>query len=153
MFFHPEGERGPARRNRDEAAKAVCLTCPVLNECRTHALAVREPYGVWGATTEDDRERILLTGDLPSPAAPPSGCRFHTRCPWRQEDRCATERPEPRVPDAAAEGHMVACHHAEAIRDGRITAHEVSLDDVETTGPTRGPERSPSTSATDFLGR
>ena len=70
---------------------------------------------------EDDRERILLTGDLPSPAAPPTGCRFHTRCPWRQDDRCATERPEPRVPDGAVEGHRVACHHAEAIRDGRIT--------------------------------
>ncbi len=70
---------------------------------------------------EDDRERILLAGDLPSPAAPPSGCRFHTRCPWRQADRCATERPQLRVPEGAAAGHRVACHHAEAIRDGRIT--------------------------------
>ena len=55
-FFHPEGERGPARRNRDAEAKAVCLTCPVLRECREHALTVREPYGVWGAMTEDERE-------------------------------------------------------------------------------------------------
>ena len=46
---------------------------------------------------EDRRERILLTGDLPSPANPPKGCRFHTRCPWRQETRCDTERPELRV--------------------------------------------------------
>src|SRR3954449_804067 len=68
VFFHPEGERGPPRRNRDEAAKAVCLTCPVLNECRTHALAVREPYGVWGAMTEDDRERIYA-GLAPVPSA------------------------------------------------------------------------------------
>lgn len=56
MFFHPEGERGNARRTRDSAAKQVCLTCPVLNECRNHALAVREPYGVWGAMTEDERD-------------------------------------------------------------------------------------------------
>jgi WhiB family redox-sensing transcriptional regulator len=56
VFFHPEGERGPARRNRDSAAKAVCLGCPVLESCREHALQVREPYGVWGAMTEDERE-------------------------------------------------------------------------------------------------
>ncbi|HET7277067.1 MAG TPA: WhiB family transcriptional regulator [Dermatophilaceae bacterium] len=56
MFFHPEGERGSARRSRDTAAKEVCLGCPVLRECREHALRVREPYGVWGGMTEDDRE-------------------------------------------------------------------------------------------------
>ncbi len=58
LFFHPEGERGPARRNRDAAAVTICSACPVVRSCREHALAVREPYGVWGALTEDDRERI-----------------------------------------------------------------------------------------------
>ncbi|WP_017538889.1 MULTISPECIES: ABC transporter ATP-binding protein [Nocardiopsis] len=66
---------------------------------------------------EDTRERILLQGDLPSPAAPPPGCRFHTRCPWRQEERCATERPELRT---VGEGHRVACHYAEQIAAGEI---------------------------------
>jgi WhiB family transcriptional regulator, redox-sensing transcriptional regulator len=56
VFFHPEGERGPARRRRDDAAKAVCATCPVVNQCRQHALTVREPYGVWGGMTEQERE-------------------------------------------------------------------------------------------------
>jgi WhiB family redox-sensing transcriptional regulator len=56
VFFHPEGERGPARRRRDEAAKAVCASCPVITQCRQHALTVREPYGVWGGMTEDERE-------------------------------------------------------------------------------------------------
>lgn len=60
MFFHPEGERGAARRRRDDSAKAVCLGCPVLTQCREHALAVREPYGVWGAMTEDEREAAYL---------------------------------------------------------------------------------------------
>lgn len=58
MFFHPEGERGPARINRDESAKAVCGACPVRVQCAQHALAVREPYGVWGGLTEDEREEI-----------------------------------------------------------------------------------------------
>jgi WhiB family redox-sensing transcriptional regulator len=43
MFFHPDGERGPRRRNRENAAKAVCFSCPVLEACRKHALAVQEP--------------------------------------------------------------------------------------------------------------
>jgi WhiB family redox-sensing transcriptional regulator len=58
LFFHPEGERGPARRERDAAARQVCSTCPVLQQCRSHALTVREPYGVWGGLTEDDREAV-----------------------------------------------------------------------------------------------
>ena len=61
---------------------------------------------------EDAREQILLVGDLPSPANPPAGCRFHTRCPWRSEDRCTTERPLLRV---IGPGRSVACHHAETI--------------------------------------
>ncbi|HEY0699611.1 MAG TPA: oligopeptide/dipeptide ABC transporter ATP-binding protein [Micromonospora sp.] len=71
---------------------------------------------------EDRRERILLAGDLPSPANPPSGCRFHTRCPWAQAKRCADERPALRE---IAPGHRVACHYAEDIASGRIRAHEV----------------------------
>lgn len=54
-FFHPQGERGAARRNRIIAAKKICASCPVVAACRTHALAVREPYGVWGGLSEDDR--------------------------------------------------------------------------------------------------
>src|ERR1051326_2510220 len=46
LFFHPEGERGQARTSREEAAKEVCLHCPVCKPCREHALRVHEPYGV-----------------------------------------------------------------------------------------------------------
>jgi WhiB family redox-sensing transcriptional regulator len=60
VFFHPDCERGPSRRNRDRAAKAVCLDCPVLQSCRRHALAVREPYGVWGGMTECEREEVQV---------------------------------------------------------------------------------------------
>ena len=68
VFFHPEGERGPARRNRDLAAKQVCAVCPVLAQCRAHALQVREPYGVWGGMTEDEREAVYAAGSPGSAA-------------------------------------------------------------------------------------
>ena len=59
MFFHPDGERGPRRKARENAAKAVCASCPVVAACRAQALAVQEPYGIWGGLTEDDRLAII----------------------------------------------------------------------------------------------
>ena len=44
-----------SRRRRDERAKAICQDCPVLDECRDHALSTREPYGVWGGMSEEER--------------------------------------------------------------------------------------------------
>lgn len=67
LFFHPEGERGPRRSRRETAAKAVCRDCPVLLRCRAHALSAREPYGVWGGLSEQDREAVACAG--PSHAA------------------------------------------------------------------------------------
>jgi peptide/nickel transport system ATP-binding protein len=72
---------------------------------------------------EESRERILLTGDLPSPANPPSGCRFHTRCPYRQETRCDDEVPALRE---VVPGRKVACHWAEEILSGEIRPAESS---------------------------
>ena len=77
---------------------------------------------------EDTRERILLSGDLPSPANPPSGCRFHTRCPWVQATRCSTERPDLRTLDVAgvSASHRVACHWAESIAAGELQPRTVA---------------------------
>jgi WhiB family redox-sensing transcriptional regulator len=58
LFFGPERELVGARRLREQQAKAICATCPVLEPCRAHALVHREPYGVWGGLTEDDRETL-----------------------------------------------------------------------------------------------
>ena len=60
-FYHPENERGPSRRRRNQKAKAVCATCPVIRDCLRWALTAREPYGVWGGMTVEERE-ALLTG-------------------------------------------------------------------------------------------
>jgi oligopeptide/dipeptide ABC transporter ATP-binding protein len=59
----------------------------------------------------DRSKRIILQGDLPSPANPPPGCPFHTRCPIVQ-DKCRTEVPEFRE---ITPGHFSACHYAETL--------------------------------------
>ena len=77
------------------------------------------------------KKRLVLKGDVPSPAAPPSGCRFHTRC-WLREklgnpERCVTEEPVLRPIDEA--GHRTACHYAEEVSDQAV-AQVVSTQSV-----------------------
>ena len=64
---------------------------------------------------EARRERIVLRGDVPSPARPPTGCRFHPRCPWARE-LCARE--EPPLAPSDVEGQTVACHFWKDIAGG-----------------------------------
>ena len=60
LFFSPESERGVRKRAREMVAKSLCGNCPVQPECRQPALSVGEPYGVWGGTTESERDNTLL---------------------------------------------------------------------------------------------
>jgi WhiB family redox-sensing transcriptional regulator len=59
LFFSAESERGMRKHAREVLAKSLCGTCPVRLKCREHALLVGETYGVWGGTTEEEREPAL----------------------------------------------------------------------------------------------
>jgi oligopeptide/dipeptide ABC transporter ATP-binding protein len=99
----------------------------------------RHPYTValLSAIPDPDprkrRKRLVLKGDVPSPAAPPAGCRFHTRC-WLREklgnpERCVTEEPQLRPIE---EGHRTACHYAEEVSDQAIASVVATQSVVET---------------------
>lgn len=59
MFFHPDGERGLKRRQRQQNAKRFCAQCPVVMQCLEYSLRFREPYGTWGGIAENERHKIL----------------------------------------------------------------------------------------------
>ncbi len=96
------------------------------------------------------KTRLVLKGDIPSPAAPPSGCRFHTRC-WLRErlgnpERCSTE--EPVLRDLGA-GHETACHFAEEISTlGGEVAEAIGVDEASAGAPPSTGLASPAPSAT-----
>lgn len=71
VFFHPAAERDDARRQRIADAKKICWRCPALAACREHALRVREPYGIWGGLSEDERATALGLHSLRYPARNP----------------------------------------------------------------------------------
>ena len=85
-----------------------------------YTVALLSAVPVPDAEREQRRRRIILRGDIPSPAAPPSGCRFHTRC-WLYErlgrpEVCVDEDPALDPPPDAPE-RRVACHFSEEVRD------------------------------------
>lgn len=69
LFFAPSQEPTAARLSREQAAKAVCARCPVLLECREHALLQPEPYGVWGGLTAAERRVVLSRRRRREPSA------------------------------------------------------------------------------------
>ncbi len=94
--------------------------------------------------TERRRKRVILTGDVPSPANPPSGCRFHTRC-WLYEklgrpENCRTEDPELRV---IGTDHRAACHYAEETLQSDVGVAHVVAKQAEQTSDSQ-----PATAAT-----
>ena len=65
------------------------------------------------ANPHREKERMVLKGDVPSPANPPTGCKFHTRCPFA-EARCRQEKPKMKI--VSKTGHKAACHFVKEVR-------------------------------------
>jgi oligopeptide transport system ATP-binding protein len=101
-------------RVMERASSDVLFDTPAHPYTRALLSAVPRP----DPAIERTRRRIALPGELPSPADPPSGCVFRTRCPWAQAD-CAAQTPALR---AFGESTRVACLHAETVVDERVAA-------------------------------
>jgi oligopeptide/dipeptide ABC transporter ATP-binding protein len=82
----------------------------------------------------DQRQRIILVGDVPSPINPPSGCRFHPRCP-KAAERCVSEEPllEPRLGDSVE--HVAACHFPVEVGEDLTKARPTISDDQRVVEP------------------
>ena len=97
-------------------------TVEELYKNASHPYTVALLSAIPDADPRKRRKRLVLKGDVPSPAAPPSGCRFHTRC-WLRErldnpELCVTTEPELRVIDQT--GHRAACHFVSEINEAVV---------------------------------
>jgi oligopeptide/dipeptide ABC transporter ATP-binding protein len=111
-----------------------------------YSVALLSAIPIPDPAVESRRRRIILRGDVPSPAAPPPGCRFHTRC-WLRERlgnpaRCTDEDPQLRE---LATGHAVACHFAEEVAG---SAEQVQVTGRATTTARTTPESTAAGGAT-----
>jgi oligopeptide transport system ATP-binding protein len=86
------------------------------NKMHPYSIALLSAVPIPDPVMERQRKRIILEGDVPSPSRPPSGCRFHTRCPIA-EGRCKVEDP---IFEEKAPGHWVACHFTQKAQEQMI---------------------------------
>jgi WhiB family redox-sensing transcriptional regulator len=77
IFFHPDGERGRARKRRQRRAKDICAQCPVAAQCRQHSLSFHERFGTWGGLSEDERDKLLHNDGIGADSDSDANARAH----------------------------------------------------------------------------
>ena len=105
------------------------------NSAHPYTQALLSAVPVLDPVARAQKTRIMLTGDVPSPANPPSGCRFRTRC-WKAQDICVTDPP---ALVERGQGHPVAFHFAEAVQVVGGETH-VPLPTTEVSAPVVPPD-------------
>ena len=110
----------PDRRDRRARTRSTTRPTHPYTQALLSAVPVPDP------TLRGKREQIVLQGDVPSPANPPSGCRFHTRC-WKAQEICSVEEPLLVLRADGRGEHPSACHFAEP----RVIVETVDVSDVE----------------------
>ncbi len=110
----------------------IVETGPTLDVYRDpqhpYTQALLDAVPVADPTLRERDVRVVLQGEVPSPASPPSGCHFRTRC-WRAEDRCAQEVPE--LVDRLGTGRPVACHFPNARKRADAAPDSAAGDDLQ----------------------
>jgi WhiB family redox-sensing transcriptional regulator len=103
-FYPPYRERGRTSQGWERDAKRICYSCPVIEACRRYAVNAQEPQGVWGATTPQEREALLLGGGSPGAIA------TSTPRPRHRDDGPSTSDARS-VSDRGADGFPVITRH------------------------------------------
>ena len=116
--LRPDRRHVPRQDRRDRAADEIYDT-----PMHPYTQALLSAVPIESPNQRGKRSRIILEGDVPSPADPPSGCRFRTRC-WKAQELCAEQEPPLVAHDPSKPGLLSACHFAEVMRPLALAADE-----------------------------
>ena len=109
------------------------------NPVHPYTIALLSAVPIPDPRENEAREALVLEGDVPSPVDPPSGCRFHTRCPWATE---VCSRVEPALKDYG-DGRIAACHHPQNVSRVQANGAQVVPESPQSAGEADSVEAAP----------